>query len=256
MNIYVDIGSSEEFKLTRALLIYGKNNYDSIPYRHPFVSLHEVFHDDSGARLGEGQLATPRILTDLIAQLGKSVPIEILPERVLVRVPEMIVWWAPTLVRPMFFSDRGPDEAVEKSVKGLNGKLYPHPPLVFKVQGTRLWVRALSDNKRPTANTELFMAPYWNCYEDGNVCTGSMRIPRAKSIDALESWERSFFQSEFTHALANQKPTRFPGGLLAMWKALTGKKRFPVRYLAPVTQTLASFVITHEHKIRNRRPAE
>ena len=252
MNIYVDIGSSQDFKLTRALLIYGKNNYDSIPYRHPFVTLHEVFHDDRGARLGEGQLATPRILTDLVSQLGSPLPIEILPERVLVRVPEMIVWWTPACVRPMFFSDRGSDEGM----KELNAKTYPHPALVFKAHGTRLRVRALRENKRPTANTVLFMAPYWNCYEDGNVCTGSMRIPRAKSVDAINSWERSFFQSEFTHAVGSQKGTRFPGGLLAMWRALARKRRFPVRYLAPTTQTLSTFVTSHDHKGRNQRPTE
>ena len=252
MNIYVDIGSSEDFKLTRALLIYGKNSYDSIPYRHPFVTLHDVFHDDHGARLGEGQLATPRILTELVTQLGKALPIEILPERVLVRVPEMIVWWTPALVRPMFFSDRDSDEAV----RGLNAKTYPHPPLVFKAHGTHLWVRALTENKRPSPNSALFMAPYWNCYEDGNVCTGSMRIPRAKSISAFDSWEQSFFRSEFTHAIGTQKRTQFPGGLPAMWKALAGKKSFPVRYLAPAPETLATFVTTHDHKPRNRRAAE
>ena len=252
MNIYVDIGSSQDFKLTRALLVYGKNSYDSIPYRHPFVTLHEVFHDDRGARLGEGQLATPRILTDLVSQLGRPLPIEILPERVLVRVPEMIVWWTPACVRPMFFSDRGPDPVA----KDLNAKPCPHPPLVFKAHGTHLWVRALGENKRPAANTALFMAPYWNCYEDGNVCTGSMRIPRAKTIDSLDSWEQSFFQSEFTHALGSRKRTRFRGGVLAMWKALAGKRSFPVRYLAPATQTLSTFVTSHDQKARNQRPTE
>lgn len=250
MNIYVDIGSSEDFKLTRALLIYGKNSYDSIPYRHPFVVLHEVVHDDSGSRLAEGQLSTPRMLTELVTQLGKPLPIEILPERVLVRVPDMIVWWTPAFVRPMFFSDRASDKAPNE----LNAKSFPHPALVFKAHGTRVWVRAMSKSRRPAPNTPLFVAPYWNCYEDGNVCTGSMRIPRAKSIDAVDSWERSFFQSEFTHALGNQKLTRFPGGLLAMWKVLAGKKRFPTRYLTPVMQTLASFVTTHDYKPRNRRP--
>jgi len=252
MNIYVDIGSSEDFKLTRALLIYGKNSYDSIPYRHPFVVLHEVVHDDLGSRLTEGQLATPRMLTELVTQLGKPLPIEILPERVLVRVPDMIVWWAPVFVRPMFFSDRSSDEALNE----LNAEAFPHPALVFKAHGSRLWVRALHQNRRPVPNTPLFMAPYWNCYEDGSVCTGSMRIPRAKSIDALDAWERSFFQSDFTHALGNQKLTRFPGGLLAMWKSLAGKNRFPTRYLAPVAQTLASFVTNHDYKTRTRRPTE
>ena len=65
MNTYVNIGSSQDFRLTRALLIYGTSSYDGFPYRHPFVTLHEVIHDNDGVRLGEGQLATPQMLVDL-----------------------------------------------------------------------------------------------------------------------------------------------------------------------------------------------
>ena len=55
----------------------------AIPYRHPFVTLHEVMHDGDVARLAEGQLMTPQMLIDLMAGLGRSVPAEILPARVL-----------------------------------------------------------------------------------------------------------------------------------------------------------------------------
>ena len=102
MNTYVNIGSSQDFRLARALLVYGTSSYDGFPYRHPFVTLHEVIHDNDGVRLGEGQLATPQMLIDLMVQLGRSVPIEILPERVLVRTPELIVWWTPLLSEPCF----------------------------------------------------------------------------------------------------------------------------------------------------------
>ena len=216
------------------------------------MTLHEVLHDNDGARLGEGQLATPQMLIDLMVQLGKSVPAEILPECVLVRTPEMIVWWAPACERVMFFSDKGGDDALQK----LNAKRYPHPALVFKACGTQLWVRALAESKRPTAKTKLHVAPYWNCYDDGNVCTGSMRIPREKSVEAINSWERSFFQSEFTHAAGSRKHIEFPGGLLAMWKTLAGEKRFLSRYLVQANQTLAAFVTNHDHHSRNRPPAD
>lgn len=247
MNTYVNIGSSQDFRLARALLVYGTSSYDGFPYRHPFVTLHEVIHDNDGVRLGEGQLATPQMLIDLMVQLGRSVPIEILPERVLVRTPELIVWWTPPSERAMFFSDSGGDEPLRE----LNAKRYPHPPLVFKSCGTHLWVRALAKNKRPTTRTKLHAAPYWNCHDDGNVCTGSMKIPREKSVEAIDSWERSFFQSEFTHALGGRPQTEFPGGLLAMWKALAGRKRFPSRYLVEARQTLGAFVTDHDDNSRN-----
>src|SRR6202166_2323192 len=121
MNISVNIGSSQAFRLSRALLVYGKSSYQGYPYRHPFITLHEVIHDGDVARLAEGQLMTPQMLIDLMTSLGRSVPAEILPARVLVRTAEMIVWWAPACERTMFFSDHGngPDFI------SMNGKLYP-----------------------------------------------------------------------------------------------------------------------------------
>jgi len=247
MNISVNIGSSQDFRLSRALLVYGKSSYEGYPYRHPFVTLHEVLHDGDVARLGEGQLMTPQMLIDLMAGLGRSVLAEILPARVLVRTAEMIVWWAPACERIVFFSDRGADPAL----KNMNGKLYPHPPLLFKACGSHLWVRALAKDERPMAETRMYMAPYWNCYDNGVCCTGSMKIPQEKSVTAIDLWEESFFQSEFTHASGVRKHVRFRGGFLAMWQSLAGQRAFPEKYLVKLPQTLAEFVRNDDHGYRN-----
>ena len=191
---------------------------------------------------------TPRMLIDVMAGLGQSVPVEILPERVLVRTAEMIVWWTTAGERTMFFSDRGEDPLLKK----MNGKRYPQPPLLFKASGTQLWIRALHQCERPKAQTRMCMAPYWNCYDNGVVCTGTMKIPREKSVSAVETWEQSFFQSEFTHASGTRKHTRFPGGLLALWQFLEGKQEFPSKYLVKLPQTLEEFVNDHDHSYRNQ----
>jgi PRTRC genetic system protein B len=128
MNTSVNIGSSQDFRLSRALLVYGTSSYQGFPYRHPFATLHEVVHDGNGARLAEGQLMTAEMLWQMVTGLGRSTPVEILPERVLVRTGEMIVWWAPAGPRTMFFADRGDDRALRK----MTGERYPQPPLVFK----------------------------------------------------------------------------------------------------------------------------
>jgi PRTRC genetic system protein B len=247
MNTSVSIGSSQDFRLSRVLLVYGTSSYNGFPYRHPFVTLHEVTHENEEASLGEGQLVTPQMLADLMTGLGQSIPLEILPERVIVRTSDMIVWWAPACERTMFFSDRGGDPGLQK----LNGKKYSHPPLLFKASGLHLWIRALAADQRPNAESPLYIAPYWNCYDNGVVCTGSMRIPREKSIAAVDAWELAFFQSEFTHAAGVLKHTNHPGGLLGLWQCAMGKDHFPVRYLVKAKQTLAKFVSDHDHSYRN-----
>jgi PRTRC genetic system protein B len=242
MNISVNIGRSQDYKLSRALLVYGTSDYNGFPYRHPFLTVHEVVHEGENARLAAGQLVTPDLLARIMASLGRSVPLEILPERVLVRTTDTIVWWMPACERVLFFSDRG-----DQTLIALNGQRYPQPPLVFKTSGSRLWVRALNGNARPEADTVMHIAPYWNCDDCGNVCIGSMKIPREKSVSAITTWEAAFFQSEFTHAgSGRQKPTMHPHGIVGLWKALRNEKTFPVRYLVPLKETLATFVNPHE----------
>ena len=187
------------------------------------------------------------MLVDLLTLSGQKVPLEILPERVLARTADTVVWWMPAGLRVLFFSDRGQDPVLER----LNGQRYPQPPLVFKAAGSKLWVRALTTNTRPRADSAMYMAPYWNCYDHGVVCTGSMRIPQEKSVAAIDAWEHSFFHSEFTHAAGVKKHTRYPGGFLALWDSLRGKKRFPVRYLVTMNQTLADFVANNDADYRN-----
>jgi PRTRC genetic system protein B len=149
----------------------------------------------------------------------------------------------------MFFSDRGGDRAL----KTMNGKRYPQPPLLFKASGSHLWIRALGRKQRPTASSKLYLAPYWNCYANGICCNGTMALPQEKSVTAIDAWEKSFFQSEFTHAAGGRKPTRFAGGILAMWASLDGKKKFPTRYLVETKQTLNQFITNHDSSYRNEQ---
>ncbi len=227
--------------------MYGKSDYNFYPYRHPFATLHEVVHEGDTARLAEGQLVTAQMLSQVMAGLGRSIPLEILPEHVLVRTEDVVMWWTPAAERRMFFNNHSGDADLDK----LNGKLYPHPPLLFKAEQNHLWVRALPKNERPGPQTRVCIAPYWNCYDNGVVCTGTMKIPREKSVAAIDVWEESFFRSEFTHAAGVRRHTRHPGGFLAMWQSLQGKKRFPARYLVDTNQTVLEFGSDHDHSYRN-----
>ena len=126
----------------------------------------------------------------------------------------------------------------------LSGQSFPQPPLVWKVSGRDLWVRALFENRRPEATTKLCVAPYWNVDgETGWTCQGSMHSPEASGVTAITLWEQAFFQSEFTHQNGVRKLTTHPQGFFGLWSSLAGtRRRFPVAYLNPTNEILQEFV--------------
>ena len=103
MNIYVDVGGSEALTLKGALLVYqGKSR--------SFVAWHEARNAEQGAPfLGEAQQLTTEFVHSLAQGLGSRIPVEILPENVLVRTAEAVVWWTPAAHRTMFFRSTAED---------------------------------------------------------------------------------------------------------------------------------------------------
>lgn len=227
------------------LLLFQNKDHDSAP---PFVTVHDAVHEkDGAARVGTGRLLTPQALRSLLAEAGQATPIEILPERVLARTADIIVWWSPASIRPMFFKDVNDARAAE-----LNAKEYPHPPLLWRTRGREIWIRALARNERPQADAQLYTAPYWNTYDNGSLCTGTMRIPETRNVTGIKQWEESFFRSAFTHAADVTKHSLYPGDVLEMWKSLQGKEHFPLEYLSPAEQTLEEFVTSDDNSYQTR----
>jgi PRTRC genetic system protein B len=124
----------------------------------------------------------------------------------------------------------------------LNGKVFPQPPLVWRVSDRTLSIRALTVNKRPHADTPMAVAPFWNLSDNGLVCTGSMRCPSGVSISTMKAWEKGFYESAFTHANVG-RTTRHKRGFEVLWGSLAGKRtRFPADALIPLAETLSQFV--------------
>ena len=231
MNVHLRIGDNRTFSLKQAVLVYQDGT-------RAFATLHDVkCRPNEPPYLCAGQSVTTGFLETLAKGLGASVKAEVLPEYVLARTPELIVWWSVSQSRLMFFGD-GNAEA-----KKLNGKMFPHPALVFMTHGRELFVRALAEDCRPTADTRLRNAPYWNTDSAGRVCLGSMRVPEEASVGSLSQWENAYFASEFTHPSGAVRLTTHPGGFLGLWSNLAGRKQsFPVKFLADCEQTLQEFV--------------
>src|ERR1039457_4450606 len=121
MKAYVNIGANQEFKLAEAVLVYRSGGDGA------FASLHKVKQGENGIPyLTPGEALTTAFLRALAHGLGAQVKPEILPDNVLARTPDMLVWWSSARRRVMFFG--GVNEAGRK----LNGLLFPPPAMIFK----------------------------------------------------------------------------------------------------------------------------
>jgi PRTRC genetic system protein B len=230
MQIHVSIGENHRFELREALLVYGDR-------QKSFVTRHDVtLQKDAPPTLGPAQPLTVSFVESLVRSLSGSSGAEVLPENILAKSDRMIAWWSPAQRRQMFYQNS------EGMVADLNGRTFPQPPLVWRVDSGDVMIRALTDNKRPQPATKLAVAPFWNLSDNGRVCTGSMRRPDGASVSFIADWERGFYESAFTHANVGRL-TRHPEGFEGLWSGLAGKRRpFPRETLIALPQTLAQFV--------------
>jgi PRTRC genetic system protein B len=230
MQVQITIGENHRFELREALLVYHGN-------QSTFITKHEVITEQNRApTLGPAQPLTVAFIESLVRSLGGGAAAEVLPENILAKSDRMIAWWTPAQRRQMFYQHS------EGKAADLNGRIFPQPPLVWRVADGQLKIRALTENRRPGAKVKLAVAPYWNLSDNGTVCTGSMRRPENASVSAISAWERGFYESAFTHANVGRL-TRHKGGFEALWSELTGKRRsFPLETLIALPETLAQFV--------------
>jgi PRTRC genetic system protein B len=134
-----------------------------------------------------------------------------------------VLWYTKAQQRQLYF------------VNGLgipNGKAQV-PPMLWFANKNSLSVFALSSDRRPTEKTPLYYAPFFNIYEDGKVCMGTVAIDIQNSASVeefIQSWENYFFNSYFNHLLGNYNPTK--GNCVSIWKDLISTdKAFPKEVL-------------------------
>jgi PRTRC genetic system protein B len=124
-----------------------------------------------------------------------------------------------------------------------NGMAYV-PPMIWYANKNSLSVFALASDRRPTEKTPLYFAPFFNSYEDGKVCMGSVNINIKNSASVEEfvsAWEDYFFNSYFSHLLGSDSPIK--GNCVTLWKDLiqTGKP-FPKELLKKNNKTLKNLL--------------
>lgn len=230
MTITLHMAESEHMNLTRAILLY-EQRYGN----RGFATLHQVCQQGASPVIGAGQCLTRDALEDILTKLlNRPAAREILPANVLWSGDSRLCWYVPAARRPIFFKTRN-----EKFNKEMNGREVMHPNLVFIGRPGRLSVWALNAGQRPTGDTKLYQAPYFNIYDTGQMCNGNAKLPDVPTIDALARYERAFFETNFTHTNV-QKLVRQEGGHDAFWRLQAGKHALapdPVRLL-PLKLTL------------------
>ena len=102
MQAYVNIGANCEFRLSEAVLVYRAGGGGAS------ASLHRVKQtDDEAPFLAPGEPLTTAFVRALAQGLGAQVKPEVLPESVLARTPDMLVWWSRPQRRVIFFGGDG-----------------------------------------------------------------------------------------------------------------------------------------------------
>lgn len=233
MQTDVQIGKGTSIQPWRGISVYIEGTGEVC-----YASVHDLVPNGrGGVEFGPAEPVTASFLRTLATGLGTAIPTEFLPESVLYRTSELLVWWVPPQQRTLFFAEHLAE------LRAASGKLAPQPPLVFAATHDRLWVRALKRNQRPTPDTRLCVAPYMNTYTNGGVCLGSMPVPRAANVSTMDRWVDAFFNSSFTHLGGASRLSTHPRGTAALWAELAGSRRqFPAKYLADARETLHSFV--------------
>jgi PRTRC genetic system protein B len=240
MNNFILEGGEKNLVLTQAILLYSNTDSKGNPLDEiEFASLHDVENVGTKANPNEqvmaGRPITREALLTLYEQLAQkhALNTDFLPENVLSISTQHCVWWCPAQSRQVFFNTKE---------LGKRGAVVPHPPLVFMIAGPSWYVFALSKNERPTEDTKLCHAPYFNVYDAGGICTGSAKKPDAISVSSIPDYEEAFFDSEFTHISGSTKRSSHPRGEYALWKELLDGKyeAFPLGYLVHSDVTLGT----------------
>jgi PRTRC genetic system protein B len=140
------------------------------------------------------------------------------------------VWFTQAIQRELHFTEGLGIAAGKASV----------PPLLWIANRRSLSVFALGSNRRPTKKTKLYHAPFFNVYENGNVCMGTVDVQIKKTASLEEfiaAWENYFFNSYFSHLMQNHNPIK--GNLVTLWKELIGTGHaFPKEVLKKSNRTL------------------
>ncbi|SHH84624.1 PRTRC system protein B [Flavobacterium johnsoniae] len=211
----------------KAFVVYQKNSAE----KYIYVEAYDM--DKNGCPINAHPLSLKES-TELATALDTSdeltrkflKPSGLLPKNVLHLNPEQngsALWYTPAQKVSLFFVE---------SLGIPNGEAFI-PPLLWKASKNTLSIYAMDTETEINQQTALYHAPFFNLYNDGRVCMGTVSI-KIKANCHLEEfislWEKYFFNSYFSHLIGNKSPVK--GNVIQLWQKLMGSdKPFPVKSL-------------------------
>lgn len=133
-----------------------------------------------------------------------------------------VLWHTKTQQRKLYFVDS----------LGIPNGIAQVPSMLWLASKSSLTVFALANDRRPSEKTPLHYAPFFNIYEKGNVCMGTVGIDiknLASVEEFIQAWENYFFNSYFSHSLCENLTKT---NIVNLWKDLINTdKSFPKEVL-------------------------
>lgn len=227
------IEAGESATLSHAILLYGSKAHHV--NGTAFATIHDVETIGERPEIMPGRLLNERDLVQLASSLAspeakQSVQAKWLESNLLATGSDRVIWWSPPGTRAMFFQT-----SPHCSAKIQGGGVLPVPGLVWVAMPEKgLYVYAVKGAQRPTRESALFQAPFFNVWGRGQVCIGSAEQPSQEDRWNTTAWEDMFFGSRFTHPNFAQKD-RLTKGVdpVRFWKKMLAKpaEAFPEKHL-------------------------
>lgn len=224
-------------ELDQAVLLYHGRSGSAL------ATVHEVMTVDGAPVIGAGRAMTAQAARELAAALlQRAAHGGFLPETVLYLQGDLLVWWVPPARRHLAF--RVGAEQAEVFGGRERGETVPQPGLVFAAASNVWRVWAVKGQSRPTPQTPLYQAPYFNVDGQGRICQGNVPVPNGTTVEKISAWNDAFLRSYFTHPNVTGKLLRYRGGAYAFWRDMLDGRftRFPERVLVDAKTTLGQLL--------------
>nr|WP_297383518.1 PRTRC system protein B [uncultured Roseateles sp.] len=229
--------SENVLTLDQAVLLYHGRSGGAL------ATVHEIMTVDGAPVIGAGRAMTAQAARELAAALLQRAAYGgFVPETVLYIQGDVLLWWVPPARRHIAF--RVGDEHAEAFGGRERGEAVPQPGLVFAASSRTWRVWAVKGSRRPTPQTALYQAPYFNVDAQGRICQGNVPVPEGTTVERIDAWNDAFLRSYFTHPNVAGKLVRYRGGAYAFWRDMLDQRyaRFPERVLVDAKTTLGALL--------------